>query len=74
MTNRPLGAITADPPSQLNLLSTEVASSLLERSETHLHRMTGHALRAQHRLPTLCTAAILNKATSLNNRRATSLT
>ena len=51
----------ADPPSQLNPLPTEKATSLLEGSKTHRHRMTNRALRAQHRLSTLRTAAILNE-------------
>jgi len=64
----------AGPPSQLNPLPTEVASSLLEGSKTHQRRMTGRALRAQHKLSTLRTAAILNEGTPLNNRRVASYT
>jgi len=74
MTDRLLGAITADPPSQLNPFPTELASSLLKGSKTHRCRMAGRALRAQYRLPTLCKAAILNKETPLENGRKTLLT
>jgi len=74
MTDRLLGTITVDPPSQSNPLPTGLASSLLKGSETHRRRMAGRTLRTQYRLPTLCKAVILIKETPLDNGRMTLLT